>query len=81
MADQFSESDVDSLGEKLEAFSQTLAPGEHAALIEVLQRAIPPEGDVQGYAFKARATAQSVTSVKMLVKHIFRLGGNWGGWQ
>ena len=72
MADQFSENDVESLGQKLEAFSQTLTSGEQAALIEVLERATPQEGDVQGYAFKARAT-HPTSSVKSLVKSAFRL--------
>jgi hypothetical protein len=62
MADQFSENDVESLGEKLERFSQTLPAGEQAALIEILERATPQEGDVEGFAAKAKVR------VRMLVK-------------
>jgi hypothetical protein len=66
MADQFSENDVESLGEKLEHFSQTLTSSEQAALIEILERATPQEGDVEGFAYKA--TARSASSVRVLVK-------------
>jgi hypothetical protein len=67
MADQFSENDVESLGEKLEHFSQALTPGEQAALFEILQRAAPQEGDVQGF-FYPRSSKQ----VKVLVKSAIR---------
>jgi len=63
MADQFSQNDVDSLGEKLEQFSQSLTSGEQAALFEILHRATPQDGDVQGFSF-----AQSPRAVRVLVK-------------
>ncbi|HLX58877.1 MAG TPA: hypothetical protein VKR83_17800 [Ktedonobacteraceae bacterium] len=72
MADQVSENDVESLGEKLEAFSQTLAPGEQAALIEILERATSQEGDVQGYVMKSTVSARRVDSVRVLVKSAFK---------
>ena len=73
MADQISENDVESLGEKLEAFSQTLTPGEQAALIEVLERATPQEGDVQGYGQFVRTSSSSAkkVAVKALVRGVF----------
>jgi len=71
MADQFSENDVESLGEKLEHFSQTLASGEQAALIEILERATPQEGDVEGYAFKAKVKGPK--SVSMLLRGALRV--------
>ena len=59
MADQptppFSETDVQSLGYKLAEFSQSLTPGEQAILTEVLQRAMPHGGDVQGFSYDPRA--------------------------
>ena len=70
MADQFSENDVESLGEKLEHFSQTLASGEQAALIEILERATPQEEDVEGFGFK---TVKTPGTVRMLVMSTFRL--------
>ena len=69
MADQVSENDVESLGEKLEHFSKTLTSGEQAAFIEILERATPQEGDVEGFAYKA--TSRSSSSVKVLVKSAF----------
>ena len=63
MADQYSENDVELLGEKLEHFSQSLTPGEQAAFFEILQRAAPQEGDVQGFF-----APWSVKQVKVLVK-------------
>jgi hypothetical protein len=69
MADQYSENDVESLGEKLEHFSQTLTSGEQAALIEILERATPQEGDVEGYTFKSKATA---SSLRTRVVRVFR---------
>ena len=66
MADQFSENDVESLGEKLEHFSQSLTSGEQAALIEILERATPREGDVEGFAVKS--TVKGPSSVRVLVK-------------
>jgi hypothetical protein len=62
MADQFSENDVDSLGEKMEQFSQTLTSGEQAALIEILERATSQQGDVEGFTMRAKVR------VRMLVK-------------
>ncbi len=70
MADQqtpeFSETDVQSLSQKLEQFSQTLTSGEQAALREVIERAMPEEDDVQGYAVKGRMGAYHVYSVDTL---------------
>jgi hypothetical protein len=60
MADQYSENDVDSLGEKLETFSQTLTSGEQAALIEILDRATSPQGDVEGFAFRAKVRVRAL---------------------
>ena len=71
MADQVSENDVESLGEKLEYFSQTLTPGEQAALTEILERATAEEGDVQGFRQRLPAAKKQPSSVKMLVKSIF----------
>ena len=50
-APQFSETDVQSLGQKLAAFSQTLTPGEWSILTGILQRAMPGGGDVQGFSY------------------------------
>ena len=57
MANQITENDVESLGEKLEHFSQALTPGEQAALAEVFEHATPQgEDDVQGFGhMQARA--------------------------
>jgi hypothetical protein len=49
---QFSETDVQSLGQKLAEFSQALAPGEWAVLTGILQRAMPEGGDVQGFSYE-----------------------------
>jgi hypothetical protein len=70
MADQISEKDVESLGEKLEQFGQTLTEGEHAALVEILERAEAAQGDVQGFIRKP-ATRQKPTSLSRLVLHAF----------
>jgi len=70
MADQISENDVESLGEKLEQFSQTLTPGEQAALVEILERATPEEGDVQGFHLKQTKAVRAGT-VRILVKSTF----------
>ncbi|MHB8595515.1 MAG: hypothetical protein ACYDER_01750 [Ktedonobacteraceae bacterium] len=70
MADQVSENDVESLGEKLDHFSQTLTPGEQAALTEILERATTEEGDVQGFSHRPPAAKKQPSSVKMLVKSI-----------
>ena len=55
MADQptdpFSETDVQSLGQKLADFSQTLTPGEQAVLTELLQQAMPHGDDVRGFSY------------------------------
>jgi hypothetical protein len=67
MADQFSQNDVDSLGEKLEHFSQSLTSGEQAALFEILYRAAPQDGDVQGFQ-----TLQTPKPVTVLVKGAIR---------
>ncbi len=48
MAD-YSESDVQSLVQKLREFKQTLTPGEQAALTAVVQRAMPQSEDVEGF--------------------------------
>lgn len=48
MAD-YSESDVQSLAQKLGEFKQTLTPGEQAALTAVVQRAMPQSEDVEGF--------------------------------
>jgi hypothetical protein len=48
---QFSETDVQSLGQKLAEFSQALAPGEWAVLTGILERAMPG-GDVQGFSYE-----------------------------
>ncbi len=48
---QFSENDVQSLGQKLAAFSQALTPGEWSVLTGILQRAMPEGGDVQGFSY------------------------------
>ena len=60
MADQYSENDVDSLGEKLETFSQTLSTGEQAALIEILDRATSQQSDVEGFAFRAKVRVRTL---------------------
>jgi hypothetical protein len=61
MADQatppFSETDVQSLGQKLADFSQTLTPGEQAVLSGVLQQAMPHGGDVQGFSYDPHSNA------------------------
>jgi hypothetical protein len=51
------------LGEKLEHFSQSLTSGQQAALFEILYRAAPQDGDVQGFSF-----AQTPRPVAVLVK-------------
>ena len=55
MADQatppYSETDVQSLGQKLADFSQALTPGEQAVLTELLQQAMPQGGDVRGFSY------------------------------
>ena len=55
MADQqaprFSETDVQSLGQKLAEFSQILTPGEQAALMEMLLHAMPGGSDAQGFSY------------------------------
>ena len=71
MADPFTENDVESLGEKLEQFSQTLTPGEQAALMEILERATPEEGDVQGFGVRSVRSARTVRTVRVLVKSAF----------
>jgi len=48
---QFSETDVQSLGQKLAAFSQALTAGEWTVLTGILQRAMPEGGDVQGFSY------------------------------
>lgn len=74
MADQqtpeFSETDVQSLSQKLEQFSQTLTSGEQAALREVIERAMPEEDDVQGYAVKSRRAHYSVDTLRSVLFHI-----------
>jgi hypothetical protein len=52
MADQpaFTQADVDSLGQKLTQFKQTLTAGEVAAMAAVFQSGIPQAEDVEGYA-------------------------------
>jgi hypothetical protein len=68
MADQnasgVSQSDIESLGKKLEQFNQSLTPGEKAALVEILKRAqpLPQEGDVQGFMFAEGTTATTASS-------------------
>lgn len=54
MADQpaFSQADVDSLGQKLTQFKQTLTEGEVAAMAAVFQSGIPQAEDVEGYLQK-----------------------------
>lgn len=79
MADQqtpeFSETDVQSLSQKLEQFSQTLTSGEQAALREVIERAMPEEDDVQGYAVKPRgANLYSVNTLSLVFKGPRRRG-------
>lgn len=73
MADQqasgVSQSDIESLGKKLEQFSQSLTPGEHAALVEILKHAQPQEGDVQGFFFAQ--TASSSIHIPTLVASAF----------
>ena len=51
MADQpaFTQADVDSLGQKLTQFKQTLTEGEAAAMATVIQRGMPQAEDVAGY--------------------------------
>lgn len=49
---QFSEADVQSLGQKLAEFSQNLTPGEQIVLIRMLQQAMPEGSDVQGFSFE-----------------------------
>jgi hypothetical protein len=77
MADQFAKSDVESLGKKLEEFSKTLTPGEHAALMEILKRAQPEGGDVQGYSFNVSSASMSsdrlstTSSVSAVVQSLF----------
>jgi hypothetical protein len=48
---QFSEVDVQSLGQKLAEFSQRLTPGEQIVLTYILQQAMPEGSDVQGFSF------------------------------
>ncbi len=52
MADQptITQADVDSLGQKLTQFKQTLTKGEVAAMAAVFQRGIPQADDVEGYS-------------------------------
>jgi hypothetical protein len=47
---RFSEDDVQSLGQKLAAFSRDLPPGEQRVLTELLRHAIPEGSDVQGFS-------------------------------
>jgi hypothetical protein len=54
-AHQFSEADVQSLGNKLAAFSQALTAGEQAVLTGILQQAMPEGSDVQGFSFDPQA--------------------------
>lgn len=54
-AQQFSEADVQSLGNKLAEFSQALTPGEQAVLTGILQQAMPEGSDVQGFSFDPQA--------------------------
>jgi len=78
MAEQYTESDVESLGKKLEEFSKTLTPGEHAALTAILHRAQPQGGDVQGYYMagsEKAMKAEHAMGVHMLVKGAF--GGRY----
>lgn len=49
---QFSEADVQSLGQKLAEFSHTLTPGEQITLTRMLQQAMPDGSDVQGFSFE-----------------------------
>ncbi len=52
---QFSETDVQSLGQKLSDFSQALTPSEWAVFTGILQRAMPEESDVQGFSYELHA--------------------------
>jgi hypothetical protein len=54
-AHQFSEADVQSLGNKLAEFSQALTPGEQAVLTGILQQAMPEGSDVEGFSFDPQA--------------------------
>lgn len=54
-APQFSEADVQSLGQKLAEFSRTLTSGEQAVLTGILQRAMPEGSDVQGFNYDPQA--------------------------
>jgi hypothetical protein len=54
-APEFSEGDVQSLGKKLAEFSRTLAPGELAALTQILQQAMPDGSDVQGFSYETQS--------------------------
>jgi hypothetical protein len=49
--DTVSESDLHSLATKLAAFTQTLTPGEQAALMEQLKQTPAADEDVQGYQY------------------------------
>ena len=53
MADQptITQADVDSLGQKLTQFKQTLTEGEVAAMAAVFQSGIPQAEDVKGYGY------------------------------
>ena len=53
MADQptITQADVDSLGQKLTQFKQTLTEGEVAAMAVVFRSGIPQAEDVAGYSF------------------------------
>lgn len=66
-----SQADIESLGQKLEQFSQTLTPGERAALIEVLERARSRNEDVRGYA-QMGAKKDSSREVLMLVRNALK---------
>ena len=50
-APQFSEADVQSLGQKLAEFSRILTPGEQAALIKMLLHAMPGGSEAQGFSY------------------------------
>jgi len=49
MADPITQADVQSLADKLAQFTQSLTPGEQAALAAVIMRGAPQSEDVQGY--------------------------------
>ncbi len=54
MAD-VSQSDIQSLAQKLSAFTSSLTPGEQAALATVVMRGVSQSDDVSGYAVAPNA--------------------------